>query len=56
MIAFILYVQLFFDPIRSITMHYAVFQRAMASGERIFEVLDVPIDIQDKERRQTSGR
>ncbi len=48
MIAFILYVQLFFDPIRSITMHYAVFQRAMASGERIFEVLDVPIDIQDK--------
>ena len=49
MIAFILYVQLFFDPIRSITMHYAVFQRAMASGERIFEVLDVPIDIQDKE-------
>ncbi len=49
MLAFILYVQLFFDPIRSITMHYAVFQRAMASGERIFEVLDVPIDIQDKE-------
>ena len=49
MIAFVLYVQLFFDPIRSITMHYAVFQRAMASGERIFEVLDVPIDIQDKE-------
>ena len=48
MIAFILYVQLFFDPIRSITMHYAVFQRAMASGERIFEVLDVPIDIKDK--------
>ena len=48
MIAFILYVQLFFDPIRSITMHYAVFQRAMASGERIFEVLDVPIDIQDQ--------
>ena len=49
MLAFILYVQLFFDPIRSITMHYAVFQRAMASGERIFEVLDVPIDIQDKD-------
>ena len=49
MLAFILYVQLFFDPIRSITMHYAVFQRAMASGERIFEVLDVPVDIVDKD-------
>lgn len=48
MLAFILYVQLFFDPIRSITMHYAVFQRAMASGERIFEVLDVPVDIEDE--------
>ena len=52
MLAFILYVQLFFDPIRSITMHYAVFQRAMASGERIFEVLDVPVDIQDKEESE----
>ena len=52
MLAFILYVQLFFDPIRSITMHYAVFQRAMASGERIFEVLDVPVDIQDKEQSE----
>ena len=52
MLAFILYVQLFFDPIRSITMHYAVFQRAMASGERIFEVLDVPVDITDKENAE----
>lgn len=52
MLAFILYVQLFFDPIRSITMHYAVFQRAMASGDRIFEVLDVPIDIKDRENAQ----
>ncbi len=49
MLAFILYTQLFFDPIRSITMHYAIFQRAMASGERIFEVLDVPIEIEDAE-------
>ncbi len=52
MLAFILYTQLFFDPIRSITMHYAVFQRAMASGERIFEVLDVPVDIKDKENAE----
>ncbi len=52
MLAFILYVQLFFEPIRSITMHYAVFQRAMASGDRIFEVLDVPIDIKDSENAQ----
>ncbi|MBO03929.1 MAG: multidrug ABC transporter [Chloroflexi bacterium] len=48
MVAFILFVQRFFDPIRSLTMHYNVLQRAMASGERIFEVIDVPVDIKDK--------
>ncbi len=48
MVAFVLFVQRFFDPIRSLTMHYNVLQRAMASGERIFEVIDVPVDIVDK--------
>ena len=48
MVAFVLFVQRFFDPIRALTMHYNVLQRAMASGERIFEVIDVPVDIADK--------
>jgi ATP-binding cassette subfamily B protein len=48
MVAFLFYVQRFFDPIRSLTMQYSVMQRAMASGQRIFEVLDVPIDVADK--------
>ncbi len=48
MVAFVLFVQRFFDPIRALTMHYNVLQRAMASGERIFEVIDVPVDIEDK--------
>ena len=48
MVAFVLFVQRFFDPIRALTMHYNVLQRAMASGERIFEVIDVPVDIKDK--------
>ena len=47
MIAFLLYVQRFFDPIRALTMHYSVLQRAMASGHRIFELLDIEIDIKD---------
>ena len=29
-------------------MHYSVFQRAMASGDRIFEIIDVPVDVKDK--------
>jgi ATP-binding cassette subfamily B protein len=48
MVAFLFYVQRFFDPIRSLTMQYSVLQRAMASGQRITEVLDVPVDIKDK--------
>ena len=47
MIAYMLFVQRFFDPIRALTMHYSIFQRAMASGERIFEVLDVYAEIKD---------
>jgi ATP-binding cassette subfamily B protein len=48
MVAFLFYVQRFFDPIRSLTIQYSVMQRAMASGQRIFEVLEVPIAIADK--------
>ena len=48
MVAFLFYIQRFFDPIRSLTMQYSVMQRAMASGQRIIEVLDVPVDITDK--------
>ncbi len=48
MVMFILYVQRFFEPIRALTMHYNVLQRAMASGQRIFEVLDVAVDVKDK--------
>jgi ATP-binding cassette subfamily B protein len=47
-IAFLFYVQRFFDPIRSLTMQYSVMQQAMASGQRIFEVLDVPVEVKDK--------
>lgn len=48
MIAFIFYVQRFFDPIRSLSQQYTVMQRAMAAGYRIFEVLDIPVTIRDK--------
>ena len=48
MVAFLFYIQRFFDPIRSLTMQYSVFQRAMSSGTRISEVLDVPVSIADK--------
>src|SRR5690606_13671579 len=48
MVAFIFYVQRFFDPVRMLSMQYTIMQRAMAAGHRIFEVLDVEVTIKDK--------
>ena len=48
MVAFIFYVQRFFDPIRSLTLQYSFMQRAMVSGQRILEVLDVPVAVKNK--------
>ena len=47
LVAFTLYVQRFFDPIRELTMQYAQFQRAMVGGVRIFEILDTKPAVQD---------
>lgn len=58
--AFMLYVTRFFDPIRDLVLQYTMVQRAMAGGERIFEVLDTPARIQDKpdavELQEVEGR
>ena len=47
LIAFVMYIQRFFDPIRSLTMSYTQLQRAMASGIRIFDLLDAEPDLVD---------
>ncbi len=54
LVAFVLYIQNFFDPIRTLTMEYAQLQRAMASGARVFELLDVKPEMTDK-RQKYSG-
>lgn len=46
-VTFALSVQRFFDPIRDLVLQYTQLQRAMAGGERIFEVLDTQPEIQD---------
>jgi len=46
-VAFVLYVQNFFNPIRDLSMQYVELQRAMASCQRIFEVLDTKIEMVD---------
>lgn len=48
MVAFIFYVQRFFDPIRTLSQQYTMLQRATAASHRILEVIDVPLQIEDR--------
>ena len=48
LVAFALYIQRFFEPALNLTMQYGSLQRAMASGVRIFELMDVEPELVDK--------
>ena len=48
-LSFTLYIQRFFDPVRDLVLQYTQLQRAMAGGQRIFEVLDTKPDVVDAE-------
>ncbi len=48
LVAFFLYIQRFFEPVLNLTMQYGSLQRAMASGTRIFELMDVKPDVVDR--------
>ena len=48
LVAFALWIQRFFEPIRQLTMQYSQLQRAMAAGVRIFEVLDLEPEVKDE--------
>jgi ATP-binding cassette subfamily B protein/subfamily B ATP-binding cassette protein MsbA len=47
LVAFALYIDRFFDPIRDLSQRYNVFQATMVSSERIFELLDTPVEVKD---------
>jgi ABC-type multidrug transport system fused ATPase/permease subunit len=48
LVAFTLYINRFFDPIRDLSQQYTQLQRAGVAAERIFQVLSMPIKIVDK--------
>jgi ABC-type multidrug transport system fused ATPase/permease subunit len=47
LLSFLLYIQRFFEPVMELSMQYTELQRAMASGARIFELLDIEPEIKD---------
>jgi ATP-binding cassette subfamily B protein len=46
LVAFMQYAQRFFRPIQDLSDKYNILQSAMASSERIFKLLDTPVDIE----------
>ncbi len=58
LVAFLLYAQRFFRPISDMSEKFNILQAAMASAERIFTLLDTPVEIvspPQAERRLGSG-
>ncbi len=47
LIAFVLYIDRLFDPIRDLSRRFDTLQSTMAGGERILELLNTPIEVQD---------
>src|SRR5690606_27648994 len=48
LVAFVTYLQQFYDPIRDLSNVYNTMQGAMASADRIFEVLDTEPEVAEK--------
>ncbi len=45
LVAFMQYAQRFFRPIQDLSEKYNILQSAMAAGERVFKLLDTPVDV-----------
>jgi ATP-binding cassette subfamily B protein/subfamily B ATP-binding cassette protein MsbA len=47
LVAFVLYIDRYFDPIRDLSRRYDTLQSTMAGGERILSLLDTEVDVKD---------
>ena len=56
MVAFVMYIQRFFIPVQMLTMQYTQLQRSMASGVRIFQLLDTEPDLIDPQEARDLPR
>ena len=54
LVAFIQYAQRFFRPIQDFSEKYNIVQSAMAACERIFRLLDTPVEIEDVAQPKTA--
>ena len=55
LIAFVLYVDRFFEPIRDLSRRFDTLQSTMAGGERILDLLNTEVEVQDAENAEEMG-
>jgi ATP-binding cassette subfamily B protein/subfamily B ATP-binding cassette protein MsbA len=55
LIAFVLYIDRLFDPIRDLSRRFDTLQSTMAGGERILELLNTPVEVQDAPNAREMG-
>jgi len=55
LIAFVLYIDRFFEPIRDLSRRFDTLQSTMAGGERILDLLNTPVEVQDEANAREMG-
>ena len=56
-VGFLVYVGIFYDPVRALHGLNQMFQAGRAAGERVFDILDAPVEVGEKQSAVTlSGR
>jgi len=56
LVAFLQYSQRFFRPISDLSEKFNILQGAMASSERIFKLLDTPVEVEGGKQKAEGGR
>lgn len=55
LVAFVLYVDRFFEPIRDLSRRFDTLQSTMAGGERILDLLNTEVEVQNAENAKEMG-
>ena len=55
LVAFVLYISRFFDPIRDLSRRFDTLQSTMAGGERLLGLLDTEVEVRDAEDARELG-
>ena len=55
LVAFVLYISRFFNPIRDLSRRFDTLQSTMAGGERLLGLLDTEVDVQDAQDARELG-